>query len=263
MSGGVSVVSGHIYLFAQLCRRDISMRYRGSTLGSLWVLLNPLFMLSLYTFVFSVVFQPKWATGNAGDFALSLFAGLVTFNFVAEVLAKSPHLIVGNPSYVKKVVFPLSLLPLVAVGSAIFHFFVSLCALIGAVAVLRADFHVTIVCLPLVILPMVFYAIALSWFISALGVYLRDIGQIVGLLTTVLMFMSPVFYPASALPESMRWISVLNPIAVTIGQVRMVTLEGAWPHADVLLLNMVISLVLCVLAFKWFAALRKGFADVL
>lgn len=234
-------------------------------MGILWSFFNPVFMLSVYTFVFSVVFKARW--GGTGDskteFALVLFAGLMVFNFFAECIGKSPGLILMNVNYVKKVVFPLEILPMVAVGSAMFHFLVSLLVWIGAYSVLFGIPHVTVLLFPIVIFPLVLLLVGLSWALASLGVYLRDVSQFIGIFITVLMFLSPIFYPASALPEDYAFLLHLNPLTPAIGMMREVLYWGQGLDAPAYTLYTVICAAVAWLGFAWFQLTRKGFSDVL
>ena len=255
----------HRSLIVQLTRRDVSGRYRGSLLGLAWSLLHPLLLLLVYSFVFSVVFKARW-DGPAADshaaFSLVLFAGLIVHGLFADVVNRAPRLILENVSYVKRVVFPLEILPWVALGSALFHFCISLAVLLAGQLLLTHSLSLTALALPLVVAPLVFVIIGCAWFLAAVGVYLRDIGQAIGLLTTVMLFLSPTFYPLSALPESARTLLYLNPLTFVIEQGRQVLLFGHWPHWGGLALYLVIGLLIAWGGFWWFQRTRRGFADV-
>lgn len=191
------------YLVRALIKREVVGRYRGSFLGILWSLFNPLFMLAVYTFVFSVVFKARWnvASDSKAQFALVLFAGLLVFNLFAECISRAPGLIFANVNYVKKVVLPLEILPWVTLESAPFHGSVSLGVWLVAYLLLFGLPHLTVVYSPLIIVPLVLFIMGLSWALASLGVYLRDVAQVTGIVTTVLMFLSPIFYPVTALAE--------------------------------------------------------------
>lgn len=252
-------------LVVALTKREIVGRYRGSFLGIFWSFFHPLFMLAVYTFVFSVVFKARWGegAGTKTEFALVLFAGLIVFNLFAECFSRAPSLILSNVNYVKKVVFPLEILPWVALCAALFHTVISLFVWIGAYFLLYGLPHFTLVYLPLILLPLIFLIMGVSWALASLGVYLRDVSQIVGLLTTVLMFLSPIFYPITALPEAYRHILWFNPLMPAIEQTRAVLFWGNSPDWGVLGGYCVITLSLAWLGFVWFQKTRKGFADVL
>lgn len=231
----------------------------------LWSLVTPVLMLGVYTFVFSGIFQARWSQNatSPADYALQLFVGLLLHGLVAECLNRSPALIVTNVSYVKRVVFPLDILPVVTLMSALFHFLIGFVVLLGFQLAFHGSLQWTLFWLPVVVLPYVVLLLGMSWMLSALGVYLRDIAQITGLLTLILMFMSPVFYPASALPERLRSIFQLNPLTLIIEQARDVVLNGIAPNLAALGAYMVLSLVVCVLGHRMFTLMKRGFADVL
>ena len=252
-------------LMWQFARRDVLARYRGSLLGLGWSFLTPLLMLAVYTFVFRVVFKARWGTGGADDleFALQVYAGLIVFGLFAEVVSRAPRLVLDQPNLVKKVVFPLEILPWVAVLAGLFHLALNLIVLLGAAAIARGGLPLTVVALPLVLIPFVPLLLGLAWFLAALGVYVRDVGQIAALAVNLLMFLSPVFYPISSLPE--RWQPWLraNPLTPVIEQLRRVTLEGAWPDWTQLAINLVVASAIAWLGARWFAVTRNGFADVI
>lgn len=246
-------------------KREVLGRYRGSTFGLLWSFFNPVFMLVIYTFVFSVVFKARWSGGGESktEFALVLFAGLIVFNLFVECVNRAPSLILSNANYVKKVVFPLEILPVVGLLSAFLHALVSLCAWLLAYVIFFGVPPATTIYLPLVWLPFLFFIIGVSWVLASLGVYLRDVGQIIGLLTTVLMFISPIFYPITSLPENYHALLSVNPLALVIEQTRSVLYFGKPPNTIELAAYWAFSIVIALLGFAWFQKTRKGFADVL
>ena len=246
-------------------KREILGRYRGSVLGLLWSFFNPLLMLSVYTFVFSEVFKARWgaSSGSKAEFALVLFAGLIVFNLFAECINRSPTLIVSNPNYVKKVIFPLEVLPFINILSGIYHAAISLIVWLIAYIVLFGIPHLTVLLFPLVLFPFAVLIIGMCWCLASLGVFLRDVAQFVGIVVTVLMFLSPLFYPASALPENYRDLLFLNPVTFVIEMVRDVLYWGKMPNFISLAIYWVISLGVAWFGFFWFQKTRKGFADVL
>ena len=254
------------HLIWQMTRREIAARYQGSIIGLAWSFINPLLMLIVYTFVFSVVFKARWGTnGNESraDFAIILFAGLIVFSLFAEIVNQSPAQIVSNPNYVKKVVFPLEILSWVSLGSGLFRSLVSLVVLLLAQLMINFSLPWTIVLFPLVLLPLVLASLGVAWFLAALAVYVRDIGQITPVFTTVLMFISAVFYPLSALPEVyQRWLR-LNPLALIINESRKVLIFGSLPDWGWLGIALLMGLAIAFSGFWWFQKTRKGFADVL
>ncbi len=259
----------HYPLILQLIKREVVGRYRGSLLGMLWSLINPILMLAIYTFVFSVVFKIRMdqQDGSIYDdkfaFALVLFVGLIIFNLFSECLSRAPGLILANVNYVKKIIFPLEILPWVNLGSALFHASISFSVLLGFLLLIDHPIHWTSIYLPIIVLPLLFLIIGLSWFLASIGVFVRDIGQFIGLILTMLMFMSPIFYPASALPASVRDYLFLNPLTFIIEQTRTVILYGQSPNWIGLAVYYAIALLIAWAGMVWFEKTRKGFADVL
>lgn len=254
-------------LIGQLIKREVLGRYRGSFMGVAWSFLSPILMLVVYTFVFSVVFQAKWPgmmeTGGKTRFALLLFVGVIAHGLIAEAITKAPALVVGNANYVKKVVFPLETLGWSLVGAAAFHACVSLLILLAAKWLLEGWVPLTAWWLPVVLLPLGFIALGAAWLFAALGVFIRDIAQLTGVFATVLMFLSPVFYPIAALPEQYRsWVE-LNPLTIAIEQSRAVLFAGVAPDGMLLAWFYLGSLVFMALGYAWFQVTRRGFADVL
>jgi lipopolysaccharide transport system permease protein len=265
---GVSIWR-HRQLLVQMTKREVAGRYRGSALGLAWSFLNPLLMLTVYTFVFSVVFKARWGTPGSGQeggralFAVVLFAGMIVHGLFAEVLNRSPALIVGNVNFVKKVVFPLEILPVIAMGAALFHSFVSLIVLLLVYMILHGAPPWTAIFAPVVIFPLVIFTLGIGWFLASLGVFVRDVGQTTGIITTIMMFLSPVFFPISSLPEAFRpWI-MLNPLTFIIEQMRAVLIWGQLPDWPLLGAYALVALFFAWLGFAWFQKTRKGFADVL
>ena len=252
-------------LVKTLVQREVIGRYRGSLLGIFWSFFNPVFMLIIYTFVFSVVFKARWNAGSDSktEFALMLFAGLIVFNLFSECVNRAPSLILSNVNYVKKVVFPLEILPWVSLGSAFFHTLISLLVWLLAYFMFFGMPHVTILLLPFVMFPLFLLIMGLSWGLASLGVYFRDISQLITMLTTVLMFLSPIFYPIEAMPQKYQHILGLNPLALPIGQARGVLFWGKVPDFYLLLVYTLVSALIAWLGFVWFQKTRKGFSDVL
>jgi lipopolysaccharide transport system permease protein len=246
-------------------KREILGRYRGSIMGILWAFLNPLLMLIVYTFVFSVVFNARWGSGSSSktEFALVLFAGLMVFNLFAECINRAPTLIISNANYVKKVVFPLEILAATTLVTALFHGLISLGVWLLAYVVFFGVPHVTALYLPLILLPFILFIMGLTWSLASLGVYLRDVSQFTGVITTMLMFLSPIFYPATALPENYRHLLYLNPLTPVIEQTRDVLFWGKAPDFQMLAIYWLVTAIIAWLGFVWFQKTRKGFADVL
>ena len=255
----------HWSLIHASAKREILGRYRGSVLGLVWSFFNPLFMLAVFTFVFSAIFQARWGGGSDSktEFALLLFAGLLVFNLFAECFTRSPTLVLSNVNYVKKVVFPLEILPVVSLLSALFQAFIGVVVWLIAYMIFFGVPHPTVFLLPLVLLPFCFFLMGLSWALASLGVFLRDVTQIIGVLTTALMFLSPIFYPATAFPEDYRYVLYLNPLTTVVEQTRDVLFWGKTPDFFMLGIYWMVSTSIAWLGFAWFQKTRKGFADVL
>lgn len=253
------------YLLAGLTRREITGRYRGSWLGVVWTLVTPLLLLGIYTFIFGVVFRVRWGEGQAldGQFAAILFCGIIIHGILSEVLTRAPGSIVGNINFVKKVVFPLELLGWVTVLSALFHFALALVVLFVFMLASGHAIPVTTVALPLVLAPFLVLCLGVAWFVASLAVYVRDVSHVTGFLATALLFLSPIFYPLSAVPEPYRDLFMLNPLTHVIIESRNVLMIGQWPEPGPLLAYWAVALVVFWLGYAWFQKTRGGFADVL
>lgn len=252
-------------LIAQMTRREVVGRYRGSMLGLFWSFFNPMLLLTVYTFVFSVIFKARWGVGgdSKSQFAIILFVGMIAFQIFSETINRAPSLIIANVNYVKKVVFPLEILPVVAFLAASFHALVSLLVLLAAMLLLGFKVYWTIILFPLIFVPFALFILGFAWFLASIGVFIQDIGQSIGLVTTVLMFLTPVFYPITSIPVGYRKIVLLNPLAFVIEQSRQVLIWGNVPDWLGLLMLAGASLVVAAAGFAWFQRTRRGFADVL
>jgi lipopolysaccharide transport system permease protein len=252
-------------LLGQFVRRDIEGRYKGSYLGLIWSFINPLLMLMIYSFIFSFVFKARWRPGgelNLGEFAITLFAGLIAFNIFSETVNRAPGLIISNPNYVKKVIFPLEILPVSALGSTIFHGLISLAILTAGRILIMGSPSPVIFLLPLVILPLVLFTLGLAWVLASLGVFLRDIAYAVGIITQILLFMSPIFYPLEAIPERFRFILQINPLAGIIENFRCLLIWDRLPDLIGWSFQLFVSGGIFVIGYMWFMKTKSGFADV-
>lgn len=222
-------------------------------------------MLAVYTFVFSVVFKARWVGGSESktEFALVLFAGLMVFSLFSECINRAPGLVLANVNYVKKVIFPLEILPVVALGSAGFHLLISLLVWLVFYIIFFGLPGAAIFLLPVVLLPLVLMTLGLGWLLASLGVYLRDVTQVIGVVTTVLMFLSPIFYPVVALPEEFRPVMQASPLTLVVEQARDVMIWGETPNWSAWSVYFLLSSIIAWLGFAWFQKTRKGFADVL
>jgi lipopolysaccharide transport system permease protein len=253
-------------LIVQMTKREVVGRYKGSAVGLAWSFFNPVFMLVVYTFVFSEIFKSRWSgiqEDSKTQFAVILFVGMIVLGLFSEVLNRAPGLILSNVNYVKKVIFPIEILPVIAMGAALFHSLISLGVLLAAFALFNGYLHWTAIFTPLVLLPLIVLTLGLAWMLASLGVFLRDVGQLVGIITTVLMFLSPVFYPVTAVPENARAVIMANPLTFIIEQARDVLVWGHLPNWRGLGMYTLVAIVIAWAGYAWFQKTRKGFADVL
>ena len=254
-------------IISQMTKREIAGRYKGSVLGLAWSFFNPVFMLAVYTFVFSEIFKSRWAGAGADEsktqFAVVLFVGMIVLGLFNEVLNRASSLITSNANYVKKVVFPIELLPVIAVVTTLFHSAISLGVLLAAFLAFNGYLQWTLIFVPLVLLPLVIMGTGIAWILASLGVFLRDVGQTIGIFTTVLMFLSPVFYPVSAVPDRFRPFIMANPLTFIIEQAREVLIWGHLPDFVGLAVYTFVALGVAWFGYAWFQFTRRGFADVL
>jgi lipopolysaccharide transport system permease protein len=254
----------HRHLIWRLAAREFEAQFRGSVLGRFWAALAPLLMLGMYTYVFGVVMQSHWpgAEGSTLRVALLYFVGLTYFNFFFECINRAPSLLLENVAYIKKVVFPLDILAWVSLVSAALRFAFSMAILIVFFLVIEGVPPLSALALPLISAPLALIALGFVWFLSALGVYLRDIRSAMLVIAPATMFMSPVFFPLTVVPEPIRMFLYANPLTYVIESARSVLFDGHWP--DPLGLG-IYSLIACVFAWlgrSWFMSVRSGFADV-
>ncbi len=266
---GVAALFGpvleHGGLLWQYARRELSGRYRGSLIGFGWAVLSPLLLLAIYTFVFSVVFAIRWdgPVADRAGFAVVVYAGMVVHGFFAECLTRAPQLVIDRRNLVKKVVFPLQILPWTVVLVAGFHLLVGVGLIAAAMLAKTGTLPATAVAMPLVLLPLALLALGVVYAFAALGVYLRDLGQVAGFVALALLFASPVFYPASAVPGEWRWVISWNPIAAFIEMTRGCLVYGTWPAPGALAALWALAAAGAWLGFFCFQRTRRGFADVL
>ena len=258
------VLASQRHLLARLVVRELRSKYQGSSFGVAWSLLMPVLMLGVYLFVFGYIFNARRgdAHANLTEFGLALFSGILIHGLLAECLTRSPAAIVAQPNYVKKVVFPLELLPLTVVGGAIVQYVIGFAILLLAITVFEG-LPLLAWAVPLALLPLIVLSTGVAFGLAALAVYVRDVAQLTGLLSTVLMFLSPVFYPVSALPEVLRPWMFLNPLTLPIETVRALLLGGPLPPLFAWAGYSLVALVVLLLGWAFFQATRRGFADVL
>lgn len=251
-------------VFWELTKRDIAGRYSGSFLGLFWSFFNPLLMLGVYTLAFRELLGMRWPNQQSGaDFSLMIFCGMIVHSLMAECITRAPGVIISQSNLVKRVVFPLSILPCVMVVSSLFNALLSLCVLLIFVLVSQHSLHATIIFLPLLYAPYILLLCGLSWFVAALGVFVRDISQIAGVVSSILMFLSPVFYPATNLKEPYRHWIAFNPLTLMIEQTREIVLFGKVPDWHALGIYTLFAVGVLMFGYWWFQRTRDGFADVL
>jgi lipopolysaccharide transport system permease protein len=254
-------------LTRQFIVREIQGRYKGSYLGLVWAIINPLLMLAVFTFVFRFLFRSRWEGSHQGvmDYALNLYSGMIAFNIFSESVIKSPTLITSNPNYVKKVVFPLEVLPLSLIGSAVFHGLLSLAILLLVSAAAQNFPHWTLILLPLVCLPLILLTAGISWLLAALGVFLRDIGHVVAVLVQLLFYLTPIVYPMSML-KNVPWayhVMQFNLMAVVVENFRLVVNDGSPPAWGQLTIATIVCLFIAIAGHAAFISIKRAFADVI
>lgn len=254
----------HAGIIRQFASREVHSRYRQSWLGAAWAVITPLLMLAVYTLVFRHIFGVRWGDSGGTDlaFAVRLYAGLAIFNFFAECVSRAPRLVLDQPHLVKKVRFPLEVLPWATALAAAVHLAIALALLLVLGWWDAGRIPATAIAIPLVWLPLLPLVVGLGWWLAALGTYVRDIGQLIALALSLLMFLSPIFYPVEAVPRALQPYLVLNPLAPVITQTRQVLLEGAWPAWGSLALNLIVCAAIAVAGAAFFRAVRPGFPDV-
>lgn len=252
----------HRYLLEQLVRRDLLLKYRGSFLGIGWSFLYPLLLLGAFSLVFDRIVGIHWGSYGGVSTVLVIYCGLVVFTPFSEVASAAPRLILGYQNYVKKIIFPTEILPVMLVFSAGAHAIVNALLLLVA-SVILVGFHSTQLLLPLVLLPAFLFALGVAWLLAAAGVFVRDLIHVMPVLMQVLMFLSPVFYPTEAVPGSLRWLHQLNPLGLAIENVRRVTLLGTQPDWATWTAGMLAGILLALLGHAFFQRGKEEFADVL
>jgi lipopolysaccharide transport system permease protein len=252
-------------LIKTLTKREVLSRYKGSVFGIFWSFFNPVLMLFVYTFVFSVVLKVRWDNGSDSkiEFALLIFLGLLVFNFFSECIIRAPSLILNNPNYVKKIIFPLEILPWVSIGNSLFHFLIGISIWIFAYCIFIGFPQLTILFFPFILLPLIFLIIGLSWLLASMSLFLRDISHIIAVIVNILMFGSPIFYSTSLLPDRLQFIFSINPLAQSIGAMRDILYWGVLPNYLPYLIYLFFSVVIAYFGFAWFQVTRKDFADVI
>ncbi|MNW38608.1 Teichoic acid translocation permease protein TagG [compost metagenome] len=255
----------HRELIRQFTIRDLASRYKGSYLGFLWSFLYPIMMLVVYTFVYSEIFKSRWTAQSDSkiEFALIIFAGLTTYNIFSEVVSRAPSLIIQNVNYVKKVVFPLEILPVSVLGSALINSLFSFSILITSLITLQGKIYWTALFLPLVLLPLLLLSVGLAWILSSIGVYFRDISQVVTVAVQALMLLSPIFYSTAIIPDDFKFIYHYNIIGFVIEDMRNILIFGLMPDWANFTTSTTVGAVILLAGYICFKKLKGGFADVM
>ena len=264
VGNGLRAIHAHRDLLRSLVKREIEVRYRASLLGRLWVVIFPLMMLGVYTFVFGGVFGSRWAgSANLTDFVPMLYCGLIVHAIFAETVSKSPSLIVNNANYVKKVVFPLVLLPVTSLCTALFNAMISFILLLIMLLAFKHQLNWTLIFTPIVLLPLFLMTIGCAWLFAALGVFFRDLEQFMGILMSMLLFLSPVFYSTKSAPPFAHKLLMLNPLSYPIEEVRNVLVLGNVPDWSMWILNLAPAALMAWVGLWIFESARPAFADVI
>ena len=252
-------------LISILLIREIAYKFKGSFLGILWMILTPIILIVIFTFIFGEVFDIKWMDipESKEYFALILFSGLMVFNFFAESISKAPLLFVTNSSYIKKIIFPLEILPIVSVLSSSVQLIVSFVVWVAFYLIIVGTPNLNILLLPIIMLPFVFILFGLTFLFSTLGVFVRDTNNIINLITTLLLFLSPIFYPISVIPEQYQLYIYLNPVAYQIELTRDLMMWGNTPNLISFLIYFILAFMFYLLTLKFFSNNKDRFIDVM
>ena len=265
LTGPFDAWLSHRSLTWEIAKRDVLGRYRGASFGLLWSLISPFFMLLIYTLAFGYLLKSRWpgTNGDIADYSMLLFIGLIVHGFFAECLNRAPTLIVSSPNLVKRIVFPLQVLPWMMVLSALFHTIANSLVYVVLNFLLRGELGPTMLLLPLVVSPLAVAALGVGWLLSSLSVFLRDIGQVTGVLAMAMLFLSSAIVPVDSLPENYQWLFRLNPLTFIIDQAREVAFWGRMPNWIGLGLYAMGALLFAYFGYAVFQKTRRGFADVL
>lgn len=253
----------HRALLGRMVQRDIHSRYQGSIFGVVWAIATPLLLLGAYWFVLGEVLGARWEGISPRELPIVLFTGLMIHLYFSEIVGRAPGLVIENSTYVKKVVFPLEVLSAMTAATALFHLAISVAVLFVGQLIITGSVSAAWVFLPITLIVVTPMALGLSWFVSSISVYLRDVQQVVPLVLTLLMFISPIFYPLSLVPQEYRLGMYLNPLTVPIEQARRITVEGLAPDLGIMALYSIFSLAVMIAGKWWFSRTKQGFADVL
>ena len=259
------MVLGQKKLISRFARRGFEIRHKGMILGNLWHLIVPLLLLAVYTFVFSIVFKARWGIGvgeSQTSFAIILFASLIPFNILSETLAESTALILNNKNLVTKVVFPLEILPLVTLITVVIRSSIAFALLVFALAITgNLSWHIMLI--GVVLPPMLLATLGVAYILASLSVFVRDLSQLIGVIMTFVLFLSPIFYPIEAVPEGLQKIIMLNPFALFLEDFRSVVVLGEHPDYYSTALQWLIGILVLTFGFGFFQKTKSSFADLI
>jgi len=258
-------LSAALKLTLTLTRREIEQRYKGSFGGVAWYVVQMLLLVAIYSLVFGAIFNARWAEGGREptSFTLALFLGLLFFNLFSECMQRAPTLILGNVNYVKKVVFPLEILPMVTLAAALCNMAIGFVVFFVTAALLQASISWVSLLLPIIVAPFAMLVLGVMWFLASFGTYVRDVGHATGMVVTLTMFLSPLFYPSAVLPAELRPVVAFNPLTLPMESARNAVLFGILPNPLYFAVYGAVALVVMTLGYRWFMGTRRGFADVL
>jgi lipopolysaccharide transport system permease protein len=251
-------------LIYAIAKRDVESRYKGTILGLLWAMVTPLIAMSIYIFVFGTIFNAKWVKGEDGvQYVLLLYMGLIIFNCFSECINRAPMLVLSNSNYVKKIIFPLEVLSVSSALSSLFQ--VGLSMIIWLIIYLFAfgSLNLTVLFAPIILIELAMLCVGIGLILSSVGVFVRDLTQIMSSITSMLLFLSPVLYPVSSIPEEYRGWIYLNPLVQIIESIRLVMFYGKVPDPYLMLSSMFIQIIIFLMGIYWFQKTKKGFADVM
>ncbi|MGE7950641.1 ABC transporter permease [Lysinibacillus xylanilyticus] len=263
----LNLIREHRNLIKQLTKRDFELKYKGSFLGGIWSFITPLIMLAVYTFIFSVVFNARWGieqSDNKFEFAMIIFSGLIIYNIFNETVSKSTTIILSNVNYVKKVIFPLDILPLTTLLSSLINAFFNIVVLAVGIAIFVPDWNFMWIFISLIyLIPISLFSLGFAYVVASIGVYIRDLAYTVGVLLNILFYVTPIFYPISLVPEFMHPIMNLNPLTYVIEGYRDAVFAGKFPDWGSFLVFTLSGYVFMLLSIWLFRKLKRGFADVI
>lgn len=267
MLSPVFCIWSHRQLIVVLAKRELAQRFMGSYLGRFWLILSPFLMLAIYAYFFGEILQAKWSLTSTGggltNFALMIFSGLILHQFFSDSITRAPDLVLSNPNYVKKIIFPTEILPVVALLVTFVQLMIGLAVLVSVFGITTGKVFWTWLLIPLIYLPFTLFTLGASWVLASLGLFLRDIRQVMQFSAAALLFLSPVFYPMDRLPIEMQFLKYVNPLIIAIEQSRIVLFTGISPNWSVLAIYTFVSVIVAISGFYFFIRSKPAFADVI